>query len=403
MIVGYLVNQYPQPSHSFIRREIAALEAAGVPVRRYTLRASQGVVDEADKAEQARTRVVLSVGAIGLVGALLVALLVRPTKFARSLVAALRIGWRSDRGPVVHLIYLAEACVLLRWFAADKVDHVHAHFGTNSTTVALLCRLLGGPRYSFTCHGPEEFDRPEALGLGEKVRHCAFVVAISQFGRSQIYRWSRFEDWTKVHLVHCGLDEAFLASEKTPVPDVRRLVCVGRLAEQKGQLLLVQAAAKLARAGESFELILVGDGPFRQPLERLIAQHELHDRVRITGWMSNAQVREQLLQARAMVLPSFAEGLPVVIMEALALGRPVISTYVAGIPELVQNDESGWLVPASSVEALVEAMRRALHASPTELSRMGHVGASIVAKQHNASVEAAKLAVLFRNADAASG
>jgi glycosyltransferase involved in cell wall biosynthesis len=179
------------------------------------------------------------------------------------------------------------------------------------------------------------------------------------------------------------------------VPDVPRLVSVGRLCEQKGQFLLLQAAAKLRRAGVNFELVLVGDGPLRGELEALVAREGLGDQVRIAGWASGETVQQEIEAARALVLPSFAEGLPVVLMEALARGRPVISTYVAGIPELVRDGECGWLVPAGSQDALTIAMQRALESSATHLTEMGRRGYTRVRQMHDASTNAQKLLRLF--------
>jgi glycosyltransferase involved in cell wall biosynthesis len=395
--VAYLINQYPQASQSFIRREIRALEAQGVNVHRFTIRTwDQELVDPGDKEEKAKTRVVLEVGAFGLMMAIAKMLFSRPVRFLRAVRLALRLGYRGDRGRLYHLVYLAEACVLLGWLRACGAEHVHGHFGTNSTAVAMLIRELGGPSFSFTCHGPEEFDRAAALKLGEKIARAQFVVAVSEYGRSQLLRYCPHDQWQKVHVVHCGVDEGFLKSDYLPeVPDNRRLVCVGRLSEQKGQLVLIEAAARLKRDGIPFDLLLIGDGPMRVDVERLIAEQGLSDQVRITGWMTNQQVREQILAARAFVLPSFAEGLPVVLMEAMALRRPVISTYVAGIPELVEPQVNGYLVPAGSIEALAEAMRNVLAQPIEKLRAMGREGARRVAQRHDAATQAAQLAKLF--------
>jgi colanic acid/amylovoran biosynthesis glycosyltransferase len=394
--IAYLINQYPKVSHSFIRREILALEAFGITVRRYAMRdCAEELVDEADRQELTQTRFVLAVGAIGLLKATLQVALRQPSRFLQTLRLTLQLGWRSESGSLKHLIYLAEACVLLDWLTVENITHLHAHFGTNPATVALLCRMLGGPPYSFTVHGPEEFDKVQAIALPQKIQHAAFVVAISSFGRSQLYRWCPLEQWAKIRVVHCGVDDEFLNHPSTPIPTQPRFVCVGRLSEQKGQLLLLEAAKQLADEGLAFELVLVGDGALRSPIEELIDRHHLHAQIKITGWASTAEVRSQLLNARVMVLPSFAEGLPVVVMEALALHRPVISTYVAGIPELV-NAECGWLTTPGSVESLVDAMRSALQASPEQLAEMGNRGAERVAQAHSITLEAAKLAVLFQ-------
>lgn len=396
MKIAYLINQYPQASQSFIRREIAGLEALGIQVDRFTIRTwDQKLVDPGDQAEKARTRVVLDVGMVGLLKALLVTLFTRPAPFFRTLRMAFKLGKQGEKGRIFHLIYLAEACVLLPWLRQCGAQHVHAHFGTNSAAVALLVRALGGPPYSFTCHGPEEFDRPLALKLREKIEQSQFVVAVSDFGRSQLYRWVHHDQWPKVHVVHCGVDASFLAAPPSPVPDVPRLICVGRLCEQKGQLLLLQAAARLKAAGVTFELVLAGDGPFRPEIEQFIQQNNLNNSVVITGWLNNEQVREQILASRALVLASFAEGLPVVVMEALALHRPVIATFVGGIPELVECQKSGYLIPAGSIDSLTEAMRAILQSNVANLSPMGSHGAAAVAQRHDAAREAMKLAKLF--------
>ena len=400
MKVAYLVNQYPHVSHAFIRREIVALEAQGVTVARFSVRPPPvALVDAGDQAEQTKTRVLLGAGAAAIAKATLEAAVRAPGAWWRALRAAIRLGRRSERGVLRHLVYLAEACLLVRWLRAEgDVRHVHAHFGTNPAALVMLARLLGGPPYSFTVHGPEEFDDPVGLSLPEKIDHAAAVVAVSSFGRSQLFRWIPHTSWPKVHVVRCGVDAAFLAAGPQPVADNRRLVCVGRLCEQKGQLLLLDALGVLAREGVDFELVLAGDGPMRAEVERRVRELELGARVRITGWISSDLVRKELLEARVLVLPSFAEGLPVVLMEALALGRPAISSFVAGIPELVEPGVNGWLIPAGSVPALVDAARRALETPADALARMGQAGAAAVGERHDARVEAARLADIFRAA-----
>lgn len=398
MKIAYLVNQYPKVSHSFIRREIVGVEASGIQVARFSIRSCESeLVDEVDKLELEKTRFVLEIGKIGLLFALLRVAITQPICFLNALWLMLQVGWYSERGVLRHLAYLAEACVLLGWFSELGIAHVHAHFGTNSTTVAMLCRALGGPPYSFTVHGPEEFDKAKAIALEEKIKRSAFVVAISSFGKSQLYRWCEHEQWSKIHVVHCGVDELFLTQAHIAVPNQPHLVCVGRLCEQKGHLLLIEAAGQLVAEDLPFMLVLVGDGPLRTEIETMITRLGLQDHVEITGWASNNDVQQHILNSRAMVLPSFAEGLPVVIMEALALSRPVISTYVAGIPELVEQGLSGWLVPPGAVEALATAMREALQTPVEKLEEMGRVGALSVAQRHDAAIEASKLATLFRS------
>ncbi len=396
MRVTYFINQYPKVSHSFIRREILALERLGMTVQRVALRGGKGeLVDQEDFEEQANTRYVLESGVFALLSAVLKVLVSNPIRFFLTFKLALKMGWNADRPLAFHLIYFAEACQAFLWMKSFGAQHVHAHFGSNSAEVVMLAHALGGPSYSFTVHGPEEFDKPQTLKLAEKIRQASFIVAISSFGRSQLYRWIAHEYWHKVKIVHCGLERSFYDIAPLPPPHKARLVCVGRLCEQKGQLLLLEACRMLKEKGLEFELVLAGDGEMRPEIERAIKAYGLDANVKITGWISSKQVRDEILESQAMVLPSFAEGLPVVIMEAMALKRPVISTYIAGIPELVIPGENGWLVPAGSVFELSNAMEQALSASVQQLSDMGEAAYTRVTQRHSIDTEAGKLAVLF--------
>jgi colanic acid/amylovoran biosynthesis glycosyltransferase len=397
MRVAYLTNQYPSISHTFVRREIEGLEALGAEVERFSIRPirSESLPDLRDRDELAKTFALLGRGVPKLLPLAARVAATRPLLFARAEHLATRLGLRSDRGLLRNLGYLAEACVLVEELERRGVRHVHAHFGTNSAAVAMLAHELGGPSYSFTVHGPEEFDKPDLIGLREKIARAAFVVGVSSFGRSQLYRYCDARDWQKVQVVRCGLDDSYVGAAPSPVPDVPRFVSVGRLCEQKGQLLLVEAAARLRREGRTFELVLVGDGPMRKEVEALIAREQLGECVRITGWASGSVVQSEIEGARAFVLPSFAEGLPVVIMEALGRGRPVISTYIAGIPELVKDGECGFLVPAGSPEAVADAMRTTLDATPERLSAMGRAGYERVCAMHDARENARILLGLF--------
>lgn len=397
MKIAYFVNQYPKVSHSFIRREILALEREGFEVQRIAIHGwADPLPDEEDQSELRQTRYVLQHGARALLMPTLRALFMSPRRFLAALRVAVRMAKESDRALPYHLVYLAEACRILPWLRDFGALRIHAHFGNNSTEVALLAHTLGGPPYSFTIHGPGEFSQP--LSMEEKIHRSAFVVAISHFGRSQLFLRSLHQDWPKIHVVRCGLDKAFYDVSVPPVADAPRLICVGRLCAEKGQLLLIDAAARLANEGVEFELVLAGDGPMRSELETCIEAHGLKGRVRITGWISGNEVREELLAARALVLPSFAEGLPVVIMEAMALRRPVLTTYIAGIPELVRAGENGWLFPAGSVHDLVDAMRDCLSRSSAQLEKMGDAGHELVIARHAIDSEIVKLAKLFRTA-----
>jgi colanic acid/amylovoran biosynthesis glycosyltransferase len=202
-------------------------------------------------------------------------------------------------------------------------------------------------------------------------------------------------------VVHCTVGDEFFAGARPIDPASKSLVCVGRLSAQKGQVLLVQAFADALEAGVDAELVLAGDGELRGKIEEVIAERGIGDRVRITGWISGQQVRDEISKSRALVLPSFAEGLPMVIMEAFALGRPVLTTYIAGIPELVTHGENGWLIPAGSREAITDAIVEIMATPVAKLEAMAAKGRDAVREHHYTPVETARLADHVRRSIAA--
>lgn len=396
MRIGYLMNTYPVTSATFIRREIAALEALGVDIARFAIRPwGEALVESADKAEAARTHYLLAPGALRLLGVLLTDALRNPSGVVRALGAMRTMARAAGPGSLVrHIAYLLEAVHLKR--ASKGCDHIHAHFTTNTAAVALLCRRLGGPGFSFTAHGPDEFDDPKASSLALKLAEARFAVAITQFARTRLALAGGPQVWDKLHVVHCGVDLDDLTPAPPP-PDNAPFVCVGRLCPQKAQVLLVQAMADLVQTHPDARLVLIGDGDTRPQIEALITRHSLQRAVELRGWADGAAVKAALSGARAMVLPSFAEGLPIVIMEAFALGRPVISTYIAGIPELVDR-EAGWLVPAGDVAALADTLRKCLETPPERLEVMGVTARKRVEERHDLRASAERLKALFEGA-----
>ncbi|MCF3972228.1 glycosyltransferase family 4 protein [Paracoccus salsus] len=403
MRIGYLLNTYPQPSVTFVRREIRALERRGIEVHRFAMRSDRaGLVDPADIEEYDRTELVLKAGGARLLADAVWLAASRPARFGRALGSAWRMGGRSAQGRLRHMIYLIEAAHVARRAESLGLEHLHAHFGTNSTTVACLVSDLGGPGFSFTVHGPEEFDSPQGLSLGDKVAASSFAVAISSHGRSQLCRWAGYDDWPRIHVVHCGIEPGRFP-KPGPMPPgppdgPLRLVNIGRFAEQKGQLLLPEALAIARGQGAQVHLTLVGDGPMRSRIEAAIAAHGVEDAVTLTGWLDEAGVRRVLAESHALILPSFAEGLPMVVMEAMAAGRAVIATHIAGNPELVLPGETGWLVPAGDAGALADGIALAAACSADGLADMGRAGRARVLQRHDIDREAGKLARLIEKA-----
>ena len=394
--IGFLTNVYPSVSHSFIRREILALENQGLPIARFSVRRAVGALpDPKDQNEQSRTTVLLDAGRTALCVAALRLALLRPSRFWRAVRTMTILRRAAGGGWMRHVAYLAEAALLVRMAELRDIRHLHVHFGTNPAAVALLAKMLGGISYSMTVHGPDEFDAPLALSLPRKIAEASFVVAISSYGRGQLMRWCERTDWKKIAVVRCGLDAQFLdqPADHAVAPSRRTFVCIARLDRQKGLSLLLNAVAAVV-ATHDVSLRIIGDGAMRLELAAQIATLGLGSRVHLLGSKSGAAIRDELIAARALILPSFAEGLPVVLMEALGLGRPVIATLVAGVPELV-DAQCGWLVPAGSANALAEAMIAVLDATDEMLRARGAAGHARVRERHDAATNAAVLADLL--------
>lgn len=409
MKIAYVLNTYPRPSHSFIRREISALENRGHEILRIAMRRDAGtLVDPDDQAEDGLTTRVLEAPKAQLLSSLWRAVVLQPKRFLGALRLALACGKRGaggvpgTGGRMRHMIYLLEAAHVAHLARSQEAQHLHAHFGTNSATVAMLAAELTGLPFSFTAHGPEEFDAPRALSLGEKADRASFTVAISSFGRSQLMRWTGFAHWPRLKVVHCGIVPSRFA-KPSPLPSgAGHMVAIGRLSEQKGQMLLLEALALALPRAPELQLTLVGDGELRGPLEAAVKRLGIASHVHFAGWLDEAGVRNALANCHTLVLPSFAEGLPMVVMEAMAAARPVIATSIAGVPELVIPHETGWLVPAGDALALAEAMF-AFAATPSEvLTAMGARGRSRVLSRHDIAQEAEKLEKLFLNARASN-
>lgn len=396
MKIAYLLNTYPAPSGTFIRNEIEALEATGLEISRLSVRRFSGdLVDPADIREQGATKYLLDGNQLGLCLATLREVLTNPIGLARTLPLWWKLLVNAKGGVVRHVAYLMQAAFLRQEAKRQKIAHVHSHFSNNAPAVAMLSRMLGGPSFSFTAHGPDEFVEAPVLSFPEKIRYAAFVVAISDYCRTMLIGLAgERRIASKIHIARCGLDLERFEIAPPIYPDNHTFVCVGRLCPQKGQVHIPAAVAALREQFPSIRVILVGDGDSRAEIESEIATYDVGQEVILHGWATNQEVRQLIAGSRALLLPSYAEGLPIVIMEAFALGRPVISTTIAAIPELV-DAECGWLVAPGDHEQLVAAMREALEAQPELLQKMGAEGRARVEKMHDRQQLARTLKQLF--------
>ena len=373
------------------------MEIEGIEVGRFTIRrAPDNLVDSEDLREAEQTRVLLEAGPLALTHAVISSACSSPFGFCKALTKTLGRGVREPSRLLHHFAYLVEAALLKRWLIDGRFEHVHAHFGTNSTTVAMLCRTIGGPPFSFTVHGIDSVDLNGDAAIRAKVAAAAMVMSVSRHGAETLQRLST-KDEAKIHLVRCIVPADLLKRDTGPPSPEPRLVFVGRLAIEKNPIMLIGAIAVLASDFPDIHLTIVGDGPLRESLVKEIASLRVQEHVCLAGWCDGPRVLEEIRASRALVLCSDAEGLPTVILEAFALGRPVVATAVGGVPEIVRSGETGWLIDSGSVEALTEAIRDALIASPSRLAKLADQGRRRVATNHDEALVGRQLAALFKH------
>jgi glycosyltransferase involved in cell wall biosynthesis len=385
MRVAYLTSRYPAVSHTFVLREVEALRREGVEVHTFSVRRAdeREVLSAADRREFETTTAILPVSPLRVLRAHGRALAASPAAYLRTLWRAVRLSPGGLRGLVWQLFYFAEALLLQAELAAAGVRHVHVHFANVSADVAMLAtgfgRLADGdPRWgwSFTMHGPTEFYDVAAHRLPAKAADARLVVCISDFARSQLMGMLPEAQWGKLRIVHCGVDPSqFAPAARQDGGEPLAVLCVGRLVPVKGQAVLLDAVGRLAERGVPVHATFVGDGPSRPDLERIARERGLP--VTFAGAVGQDEIRRHYGAADVFCLPSFAEGVPVVLMEAMAMTLPVVTTRIAGIPELVADEVGGLLVAPGDAGALADALAR-LAGDPALRRALGDAGRAAV-------------------------
>lgn len=402
--VLYLTGEYPRATDTFIQREVTALRARGLEVRTASIRrtGAEHLVGPEQRGEAAGTFHVLEAARnpFRLLAAHLGSLVMAPWRYAAAARLAVRTAPPGITGALKGLAYFVEAAVLARHIRRIGAAHLHNHIAMASCNVAMLAARMAGVPFSFTIHGPDIFFAPAHWHLREKVAEAAFVACISHFCRAQVMAFTAPDDWPKLQIVRCGVQPDAYAADPRPADGILRLLFVGRLAPVKGLPVLLDALRHPAIARADWRLDIIGDGPDRTRIATRIAAEGLSDRVTLHGYRSQAEVRQTLRDCDVLVLPSFAEGVPVVLMEAMATGRPVVATRIAGIPELVEDGTSGFLVPPGDAAALARAM--ASLADADTRAEMGRAGADKVRAGFDVDTESAKLMRLFATAGRAS-
>jgi colanic acid/amylovoran biosynthesis glycosyltransferase len=401
--LAYLLSRYPAVSHSFFLNEILQLRKLGFDIEVASINPPDRAIDalpQIERDESRETYYIKSVSPVRALAVIIGILFQRPQVFLRGLIFALNLGGWNLRAKLYALLYFAEALLVGDWMVRRGFTHLHVHFSTAVATVGLLTSVAWKIPYSLSVHGPDEFHNVGEYYLAQKVAHAKFVFCISDFCRSQLMRLSSPQHWDKFEVIRLGVDPALFSPssrvEKTE-DDILDVVCVGRLVSAKGQLILVRAFADLLEQGYMVRLKFVGDGEDRRQLESYVRSRALNSLVEFAGALNHEQTRGILKSADLFVLASFAEGLPVALMEAMAMEIPCISTYIAGIPELIRDGIDGLLVPASSEEKLTSAMKLLLD-NPQLRRKLGAAGRKRVLALHDLATNTRILAAaLERN------
>jgi glycosyltransferase involved in cell wall biosynthesis len=395
--VAYLISRYPAVSHAFVQREVLALRDTGVEVHTFSLRRADDsdVLSPTDEAEREATYAIQPVRWTRVAIDHLRALVTRPGAYVRTLAHALSLG-HGVRGRVWQLFYFGEAIAVWAEMRRRGLWHVHVHFANAGADVAMLAAEFGGDdwRWSLTLHGPAEFFEVKGNRLAEKLTSASFVACASDWARSQAMAIAPAEAWPRFSVVRGGVDAEVWRRAGRAGGSRVEILNVGRLAAVKGQALLIDALARLRDEGIDAHCRIVGNGPEHETLEKRITELGLQDVVELTGAVGQDRIRELYEQSDIFCLPSFREGLPFVVIEALAMELAVVATRIMGIPELITHGQRGVLVSPGRADQLADALAE-LARDPDRRRHLGAAGRSVVQREYSLSRLASELAELF--------
>ncbi len=401
MRVAYLISQYPALSHTFILREILEMQRLEWDVQIASVNNPDRPLSAMMAEERQHAAQTLFIKAQGISGVLKTGLSIffqRPMGFLRALACAFTMGQGEPRATLFQLFYFAEALILADWMLRQQLGHVHVHFANMAAAVALLCKKLIACKMSITVHGPDELMNHRAFRLSEKFQAADSLLCITDYARSQVCLHLPPEQWSKTHVVRVGLyPEEFLnlADTRTPDKSEPHIVSIGRLSPAKGHHILIEAMSLLRHQLPNARLTLIGTGPLEASLRQQIQALNLKHSVTLAGGLNQDAVRKILATADIFALSSFAEGLPVVLMEALLAGIPCVTTQITGIPELIQHQQQGFLVPAGNAQAFANALFACLADLP-KAQQMAQSGRQRVLENHDIRQNAKQIDALFR-------
>ena len=392
MKLAYLISRYPAISHTFILREIRLLRTAGFEIKVASMNGPDR--DDADLTaeelgEKKGTLYIKRKASAALIPAHMKTFCRFPLRYIEGFFKAI------FRSGLYGALYFAEAVMVGDWMKEKGLQHLHIHFANPAAMVGMLASKIFSISYSMTVHGPTDFKNVSKGRLAEKVENALFVVCISEFARSEVLKTTE-RSRSKLEVVPLGVEIQIFPlrlprGEKLPV----NILCVGRIVSDKGQKGLIDAVELLIKRGHDILLRLVGDGPDREMLEQEVRKRGLVGKIRFEGAQNQNYVRERLNEADIFALASFAEGVPVSLMEAMATGVPCVTTAITGIPELIEDGVSGLLVPPGDSKAFADALERLITDIPLK-KRIISLGRKRVEERYDLSKNVPKLAATFR-------
>ena len=396
--IAYLISRYPAVSHTFIMREIRALRALGFDIPTASINSPEPCLEKLppeEKLEAQSTFYIKQEGAWQAIQIFFILLLTSPIRLINTLVFCLYLGGADLKKLLYHFFYLGEAMILGRWLQKEKITHLHVHFANPAASVALLTSKLFPCTYSMTVHGPDEFYDVPGYRLLEKIENARFICCISFYAQSQLMKITPPTQWPKFEIAPLGVDSTiFDPAQKINGRRIVELICVGRLVPAKGQHILIAAISSLIKQGIPLHLTIVGDGIERENLEKAVAHRELQNHITFRGSLTQTQVLDCYKNSDIFVLPSFAEGVPISLMEAMSMEIPCVATDVNGVPELIRNEIDGILTHPSDVEGLTETLADLIKNSDAR-ELLGKAGRRRIAEKYQLNQNVEYLAKIF--------
>jgi colanic acid/amylovoran biosynthesis glycosyltransferase len=392
--LAYLLSRYPAVSHTFLLNEVRTLRNLNFEIATASINSCDPLLSDlggVERTEEQATFYVKNAGVRRALWAFADTVVRRPLGLLRGLFFVIGLG-----GAGIRYFYLIEALMVGQWMRKQGLSHLHAHFGGAVSTVAMIAARTFPVNVSYTIHGPDEFYDVQRYYLAKKIETASFVFCIGTFARSQLMMLSSVNQWNKLLVSPLGVDPVkFTPRRHRKTSGPVEIVSVGRLVSAKGQHVLLAAFRRLVQAGHDVRLRLIGDGPGRSSLETAAASDELQDLVAFEGAVGPDRVRCILENADIFALSSFAEGIPVALMEAMAMELPCVSTSIAGIPELIRSEMDGILVPPADEDQLAAALARLIE-DPDLREQLGRAGRRRVEKDFHLRRNVEKLAEMFR-------